>query len=80
MGQTVTLSDSYLYSNHAETYYKGIQNNSTTTQLLFHINLSSSSLDETLSRQIAKLLRACFSYISQGCVSNTRIAVPSDLK
>lgn len=40
---------------------KEFKNNSNTNQLLVHINLASSSLDKTLLRQIAKLLRACFS-------------------
>lgn len=80
MGQTVTLSDLYLFSNHAGTYYNGIKNNSETTQLLFHINIASSSLDKIFLREIAKLLKACFSYISHGHASNTHVTVPSNFK
>lgn len=55
MGQTVTSSDLYLFSNHTETCYKRIQNYSKNMQLLLHINIPSSSLDKIVLREIADL-------------------------
>lgn len=66
VGQTVTSSDLYLFSNHIETYYKRIQNYSKNMQLLLHINIPFSSLDKIFLGKTADLLKACFSYISHG--------------
>lgn len=71
MGQTVTLSDSYLFSNGAESYCT--KSHSKNTQLLLHINTAFFALDKTLWREIANLLKACFSHISHGHASSTPI-------
>mgnify|MGYP001859485457 CR=1 FL=1 len=52
---------------------KELKSHSKNTQLLLHINIAFFPLHKTLWREIANLLKACFSHISRGHASNTPI-------